>query len=354
LEARDLQLIRGGMLVLNIPSLVIPEGEILSIIGPNGAGKSTLLQTLCSILKPSRGRILFTGRHIGDDMPVLQYRRRLAMVLQEPLLFNTTVYKNVASGLKIRGMKRNDVEPTVMSALERFGIANLKDRSARTLSGGEARKVSLARALATNPEILFLDEPFSSLDPIVREELIEDLERVLHQTRTTTVFVTHDRQEALRLSTRVGVMRNGEILQTGSPREITNHPANEFVASISGVETILRGEVIRKSQGSFVVSVSGKEIEAAGDRNPGERVLLCIRPENVNLSHSDSTKAGRGMNTFPARIEKLIPQWLYKKVRLDCGFPLVAYVPDQDPSAHLLEEGMEVTASIKAIHVIAE
>jgi tungstate transport system ATP-binding protein len=139
------------------------------------------------------------------------------MVLQEPLLFDTTVYSNVASGLKIRGMQRNEVEPVVSKALQRFGIDHLRDRSARTLSGGEARRTSIARAFATNPEVLLLDEPFSALDPIMRETLLEDLEKVLQETRITTIFVTHDRMEALRLATRLGVMNAGEIFRAVRP-----------------------------------------------------------------------------------------------------------------------------------------
>ncbi len=283
-EARNLQVIRGGSLILNIPSLVVSEGEILVLIGPNGAGKSTLLQTLSALAKPSRGEVFFRGQRIGAEIPLLQYRRRLAMVLQEPLLFDTTVYNNVASGLKIRGMKRDEIEPVVAKALERFGIAHLKDRSARTLSGGEARRASIARAFATNPEVLLLDEPFSALDPIMRETLLEDLEKVLRETRITTIFVTHDRMEALRLATRLGVMNAGEILQTGSPDEVMNHPVNEFVASLVGVENLLQGKVIKNNESSFIASVSGQDIEAMGTMKSGDPVTLCIRPENVILS----------------------------------------------------------------------
>ncbi len=208
-KVKDLQVIRGGSLILNIPSLELTEGEIFCLIGPNGAGKSTLLQALSALARPTKGEIFFRGRKIGGDIPLLEYRRRLAMILQEPLLFDTTVYNNVASGLKIRGMKRHETEPIVEKVLERFSIAQLKDRSARTLSGGEARRVSIARAFATNPEVLLLDEPFSALDPIIRESLIEDLEQVLKETRITTIFVTHDRTEAFRLATRIGVMTEG-------------------------------------------------------------------------------------------------------------------------------------------------
>jgi len=353
-EARDLQVVRGGSLILNVPSLVVSEGEILVLIGPNGAGKSTLLQTLSALAKPSRGEILFRGQKIGADIPVLQYRRRLAMVLQEPLLFDTTVYNNVASGLKIRGMKRDEIEPIVARALERFGIAHLRDRSARTLSGGEARRASIARAFATNPEVLLMDEPFSALDPIMRETLIEDLEHVLRETRTTTIFVTHDRMEALRLATRLGVMNTGEILQTGSSDEVMNRPVNEFVASLVGVETILQGKVIRKNSRTFFASVSGQEVQAIGAVGLGEQVSLCIRPENVTLSAIASGNLTSVTDTFPGTVEKITPVGHYRKVQLNCGFPLVAYVTNHSFSDLSLREGTEVLAAFDAmaIHVI--
>jgi tungstate transport system ATP-binding protein len=347
-EVRDLQVIRGGSLILNVSSLVVSDGEILVLIGPNGAGKSTLLTALSALLKPTRGEILFRGKKIGGDLPLLQYRRRLAMVLQEPLLFDTTVYNNVASGLKIRGIKREQVEPIVSNAMERFGIVHLRDRSARTLSGGEARRASIARAFATNPEVLLLDEPFSALDPIMRETLLEDLERVLRETGITTIFVTHDRMEALRLATRLGVMNSGEILQTGSPDEVMNHPVNEFVASLVGVENILKGKVIRKNGRILIASVSGQEIEAMGEAGLGEPVSLCIRPENVTLSPIASGNLISVTDTFPGTVEKITPIGHYRKVQLNCGFPLVAYVTNLSCSELSLKEGAEVRASFKA------
>jgi len=353
-EVRDLQVIRGGSLILNIPSLMVSEGEILVLIGPNGAGKSTLLTALSALLKPTRGEILFRGRKIGTEIPLLQYRRRLAMVLQEPLLFDTTVQNNVASGLKIRGTKRDGIEPIVTKALERFGIAHLRDRSARTLSGGEARRASIARAFATNPEVLLLDEPFSALDPVMRETLLEDLEKVLRETRITTIFVTHDRTEALRLATRLGVMNAGEILQAGSPDEVMNHPVNEFVASLVGVENLLHGKVTKNNESSFIASVSGQNIEAMGPMKSGDQVILCIRPENVILSEIVSGIPARTRNTFPASVERITPMGPYQKVQLNCGFPLVTYVTSHTLSALSLKQETEVLASFDtlAVHVI--
>jgi tungstate transport system ATP-binding protein len=351
LEARNTEVERGGTIILNVQSLLIQEGEILSLIGPNGAGKTTLLQTLCYLLKPFQGEIFFKGEKVNSNHSIVEYRRRLAMVFQEPLLFDTTVFENVASGLKIRGMKRMEIRGRVLEQLDRFGISHLSNRSARTLSGGEAQRTSLARALAIEPEILFLDEPFASLDPPTRECLIEDLERILRQTKTTTIFATHDRSEALRLSDRIAVMNEGKILQIDSPKEVMNHPVDEFVASFVGVETILSGRVIRKYSGTFLASIEGQEIEAVGDVRLGETVVLCVRPENVTLSTSTTKETTSARNVFVGKILKIVPLGLYQKVQLDCGFPLVAYITNHSMEELSLTEGREVKASFKATAV---
>ena len=354
LEARDLEVERGGMIILNVPSLSIQQGEILSLIGPNGAGKTTLLQALCYLLKPFRGEISFKGERINANHSAFAYRRKLAMVFQEPLLFDTTVFENVASGLKIRGMKWQDIQRIAMEQLDRFGIGHLSHRSARKISGGEAQRTSLARAFALQPEVLLLDESFASLDPPTRESLIEDLEDVLRQTRTTTLFATHDRQEALRLSDRIAVMNKGKILQIGSPEEVMNHPVDEFVASFVGVETILTGNVIKRDGGTFVTSVSGKEIEAVGEVRLGEEVILCVRPENVVLSSSPSKEVTSARNVFPGKVERITSLGLYQKVQLNCGFPLVAYVTKHSMESLSLREEKIMMASFKAtaIHVV--
>ena len=351
LEAKNLEVERGGALLLEIPSFSIGKGEILSLIGPNGAGKTTLLQTLSYLLKPFRGEIFFRGNRIGANHSVLEYRRKLAMVFQEPLLFDTTVFNNVASGLKIRGMRRNGIRDRVIEQLSRFGIRHLSDRSAKTLSGGEAQRTSLARAFALRPEILFLDEPFASLDPPTRDSLMEDLENILRQTQTTAIFATHDRIEALRLSDRIAVMNAGKILQIGTPDEVMNHPVDEFVASFVGVETILTGKVIKTEGGTFITSIEGREIEAVGDARLGENVVLCIRPENVTLSTRSSQEGTSARNVFLGRIVRVISLGLYQKIELNCGFPLVAYVTNHSLEELSLVEGKEVRASFKATAV---
>jgi tungstate transport system ATP-binding protein len=352
LEARNLEVNRGGAILICVPSLLIRKGEILSLIGPNGAGKTTLLQTLSYLLKPFQGEIFFRERKVEANHSVLEYRRKLAMVFQEPLLFDTTVFNNVASGLRIRRMDKVEIHSRVTEQLERFGIKHLSTRSARTLSGGEAQRTSLARAFALQPEILLLDEPFASLDLPTRDALIEDLESILQQTRTTVIFATHDRLEALRLSSRIAVMNGGNILQVGSPEEVMNHPASEFVASFVGVETILAGKVIKKDGGTFVASVSGREIEVVGEAHSGESVVLCVRPENVTLLTPPSQERTSARNVFAGKIVKIVSLGLYQKVHLDCGFPLVAYVTNHSLEELSLTEGKEVKASFKATAVM--
>ncbi|MCX5915438.1 MAG: ABC transporter ATP-binding protein [Deltaproteobacteria bacterium] len=354
LAVRELRVRRGGFLVLDISSLTVEEGTILSLIGPNGAGKTTLMQTLACLIKPHGGEFFFKGENVFSSHGLLQYRRMLAMVFQEPLLFDTTVFQNVACGLKIRGMNGPEIKKRVGQNLRRFGIPHLSERSARKLSGGEAQRVALARAMAIQPDILFLDEPFASLDPPTRESLMEDLEKILRQTTTTTIFATHDRMEALRLSDRIAVMNEGRILQIGPPTEVMNQPRDEFIASFVGVETILSGEVVKKGRGSFIASIFAQEVEAVGEVEIGEPVVFCIRPENVTLAVPPHQEATSARNVFPAMITKIVPLGLYYKVHLDCGFPLVAYVTGHSLENLSLQEGQIVSASFKAtaIHVI--
>jgi tungstate transport system ATP-binding protein len=282
---------------------------------------------------------------------VLQYRRRIAMVFQEALLFDTTVFNNVASGLKLRGLHGAKMRESVEEQLERFGIAHLRDRSARKLSGGEAQRTSLARAFAIRPELLFLDEPFASLDQPSRESLMDDLHRILKKTDTVALFATHDRIEAMRLANRIAVMDEGRIAQVGSPIEVMNFPANEFVASFVGVETMLLATVVEKNRGSFIANMPSGRIEAVGDVNVGEQVMLGIRPENVVLAIRQQDAGVSSRNVFSGRVVRVTPLGPYYKVQLDCGFPLVSYVTAHSIEGLSIEEGKSMTASFKATAV---
>jgi tungstate transport system ATP-binding protein len=362
LQVQNLRVEANKQMLLSIAALEIHRGEVLAIIGPNGAGKSTLLQSLACLREPTTGVLQFDGQHIDLHAPPLLFRRRLAVVFQEPLLFDATVYENVASGLKLRGIARAVIRERVTCWLERLGIAHLAKRQARTLSGGEAQRTSLARAFVLEPDLLFLDEPFSALDPLSRESLLETFHRLQRQTRVTTLFVTHDRLEALRLGDRIAVMDAGEIVQIGTPEEVFGQPVNERVASFVGIETILRGRVESQTEGFAEVRVSPDEKVAVASPTPvGTGVTVCIRPEEVTLlgvetMHESSLQPSSARNHFAARVTRIVPWGVAFKVHLDCGFPLVAFVTR--PSIELLNlcEGARVIATFKAtaVHVIAE
>jgi tungstate transport system ATP-binding protein len=265
LEARGIKVVRSGSVILDVPEFALVEGEVLSLVGSNGAGKTTLLQTLLFLNRPFEGEILFRGRKVGADVPILSFRRSLAMAFQEPLLFDTTVSENVATGLKLRGFDKAAIRTRCAQYLDMFGIAHLSSRSTRSLSGGEAQRTSLARAFAVGPEVIFLDEPFASLDPRSREPLIDDVQHILKATKTTAIFVTHDLMEALRLSDTIAVMESGWILQKGPAEDVMNKPVDEAVASLVGIGTTVTGVVAGCDGDTVVLKVGDREIETIGD-----------------------------------------------------------------------------------------
>jgi tungstate transport system ATP-binding protein len=230
LQVEGLQIRRGGVQVLDLPSFSLCPEEKVAVIGPNGAGKSSLLLGLACLIKRDFGTINFQGNEITPRREV-SYRRSIAMVFQEPLLFDTTVLDNVAEGLRIRRWKRAEAREAAMESLELFRIGHLAGRSAHKLSGGEAQRVSLARAFAVRPKLILMDEPFSSLDLPTRIVLAEDLGRILHESGTAALIATHDRIEALRVVDRLVVMEGGKIIQEGTPQEVIAQPANAFVAA---------------------------------------------------------------------------------------------------------------------------
>ena len=230
---KNLLVKRGKKDVLRVDELFIKRGEVLAVVGPNGAGKSTLLLTLARLLKPNAGQILFSGTPVQNESDTI-YRRRIALVMQDPLLFDRSVYQNVALGLEFRGASRDEIREKVPLWLERLGVADLTERGAKKLSGGEAQRVSLARAFVLEPELLLLDESFSALDPPTRAHLLDDLRVLLNKTATTTLFVTHDLPEARKLATRMAVIIKNSLRQVGEAEEIFANPINKEVARFLG------------------------------------------------------------------------------------------------------------------------
>ena len=228
IQIRDLLVKRGGRNTLEINSLDIQRGETLAVVGPNGAGKSTLLLALAHLLGPERGEIRFDGKSVKQWNDI-EYRRKISFVFQSPLLMDMTVEQNVALGLKFRGASKEETRRRVGRWIQALGIESLSKRRASQLSGGEAQRVSLARAFVLEPELLLLDEPFAALDPPTRAKLLEDLSAILKQDHKTAVFVTHNLNEAAKLSHRIAVVIGGVLRQVGTARQIKSHPADETV-----------------------------------------------------------------------------------------------------------------------------
>ena len=228
IQIRDLLIQRNGRNALTVDSLDIQRGETLAVVGPNGAGKSTLLLALGHLLPPARGEIRFEGKPVSE-WDELEYRRRIAFVFQDPLLMDMSVEDNVALGLKFRGVDKSETHERALRWMKAMGVDGLAKRRAGQLSGGEAQRVSLARAFILDPQLLLMDEPFSAVDPQTRSQLLEDLSSLLAQDHRTTIFVTHNLKEAAQMGDRVAVIIGGTLKQVGTPRQIKAHPADESV-----------------------------------------------------------------------------------------------------------------------------
>jgi molybdopterin-binding protein len=374
LEIQDLLIERNRRPVLDVPRLDVLEKETLAVIGPNGAGKSTLLLALSRLLRPARGEIRFRGQPLMAQGE-LEFRRRLGLVLQNPLLLDISVFDNVATGLRFRGRPARQVKTQVEEWLEKLGVAPLRHRRARSLSGGEAQRVSLARAFALEPDILLLDEPFSALDAPTRARLLDDFHSLLNVTHITTIFVTHDMDEALLLGDRVAVLLSGHLRQVDTPEAVFNAPADPDIAALVGVETVIPGKVLGPA-GPSANSAGGDQLllieagqfhfEAVGQVPAGRPVLLCLRPEAVALWADDAAAAPAAVASAPAgpktsirnqlrgTIRHLTPQGPLMRVVIDCGFPVVALITRLSAQEMGLRLDQPVAASFKAtaVHLI--
>ena len=236
LRLRGVEVRYGRRPALTVPELTVGAGEVLALVGPNGAGKSTLLHVAALLRRPDAGEVWIGGRR-ACRRSERGLRRRVAVVFQAPLLFDTSVLGNAASGLRFRGVKRSEAERRAEAWLARFDVGHLAERNARLLSGGEAQRVSLARAFAVEPDLLLLDEPFSALDPAARGAILPELAARLRETGTAAIVVTHDHAEALALADRLGVVIEGRVAQVGRSDDVMARPATAAVAAVLGVES---------------------------------------------------------------------------------------------------------------------
>jgi len=259
----------------------VKEGEFVSFLGGSGCGKTTTLRMIAGFESPTSGRILINGSDVAQVPP---HRRGVGMVFQNYALFpNMTAARNIGFGLKVAGRPAQEIDLRVRELLELIHMTDFRDRYPHQMSGGQQQRVALARALAIRPRVLLLDEPLSALDAKIRVRLRAEIRSIQHALGITTVYVTHDQEEALSISDRIAVMKDGRIEQVGSPFEIYNQPATGFVASFIGSSNSLLATVIDPARSTVIVD--GQEIRVARPLavSAGQQVRVTIRPEAIAL-----------------------------------------------------------------------
>jgi ABC-type Fe3+/spermidine/putrescine transport system ATPase subunit len=273
----------GPVLAVRGVTLEVGEGEFFSLLGPSGCGKTTTLRMIAGLERPTRGEVWFGDEQVTNLPPQV---RNIGLVFQSYAVFPTmTVYNNVAYGLRIRRLPDTEIRRRVVAALEMVGMEALADRMPGAISGGQLQRVALARALAIRPRLLLLDEPLSNLDAKLRVEVRAEIKGLQREVGITTIYVTHDQEEALSLSDRVAVMNQGVLEQVGRPDEIYRRPATRFVAGFVGEGTLLNGVLGYEQQQAWVTVESGVRlpIRNAAGVPPGP-VWVCIRPEAVRMT----------------------------------------------------------------------
>ena len=289
-----------GTPVLKGVDLVVEEGELVTLLGPSGCGKTTTLRCVAGLERPDGGEV-----HIGDKLVVSAERRLfvppnrrgVGMVFQSYALWpHMTVFSNVAYPLRVRGVRRRDLEAPVAEALASVGMTAYADRPVTALSGGQQQRVAVARALVGKPRILLFDEPLSNLDARLRVEIRKELRALHERTGTTSLYVTHDQEEAVALSDRIVVMREGRIEQVGSPRDIHRRPATRFVAEFVGFENLLEGNLAEVRDGVAGVALAGADAVVRGAyrgaAGAGRPVLVGVRARDVRLRLADPARHG--------------------------------------------------------------
>lgn len=276
-------------------SLTINPGEFVTLLGPSGCGKTTALRMIAGFETPTSGEVLLDGEDLVSMTPD---KRPMGMVFQSYALFpHMTVFDNVAYGLRIKKMSAAEIKAAVAEVLESMSLAHLANRAPNQLSGGQQQRVALARAMVVRPKVLLFDEPLSNLDAKLRAQMRIEIRGIQRRLGITSIFVTHDQDEAMSLSDRIVVMRNAVVEQVGTPDEVYRRPSSVFVADFIGRSNFLKVENAKKSgSGMASVVVNGKELEVAAQAKAlaSNQPTLLVRPESISVSASKSAKPGKG------------------------------------------------------------
>jgi sulfate transport system ATP-binding protein len=332
----------GGVAAVNGVSFTVNEGELMALLGPSGGGKTTVLRMIAGLEMPTTGDVFIRGQRVND---LSVQERNIGFVFQNYALFkNMTVFKNIAFGLKIKKWKRADIKDRVAELLKLFDLEGLEKRYPHQLSGGQRQRVAIARALASKASVLLLDEPFGAVDAKIRQELREWLVKLHHDLNVTTIFVTHDQEEALEVSNRIVIFSRGHMEQVGAPREVYEQPANEFVARFIGVMNVLDTEV------KDGVARVGELQFPANDQPNGTRLRIGFRPYAVQVSPD--------LTLFPYRAVLRHTFFLGVMLRLEfelsSGLTLRSRMTKEEFAQLGLEDGKEVSLQIRKYRVLAK
>src|ERR1041385_4517139 len=331
----------GNVVAVHNVSYSVNDGELLALLGPSGGGKTTVLRMIAGLEMPTEGDIFVRGQRV-NDLSVQQ--RNIGFVFQNYALFkNMNVFKNIAFGLKIKKWKRADIRARIDELLNLFGLQGLEKRYPHQLSGGQRQRVAIARALAPKPSVLLLDEPFGAVDAKIRQELREWLVTLHHDLNVTTIFVTHDQEEAMEVANRIVIFSRGLLEQVGAPREVYEQPANEFVVRFIGVMNVLEPEV---SNGRARLG----ELEFPAQGHPeGQKLRIGFRPYAVQIS-SDLTQF-----RYHAVLRRtfFLGVMLRVELELPSGLVVRARMSKEEYAHQGLADGREVSFQIRQYRVLA-
>ena len=305
LVLKDLVIKYGKVTALDRLNLTVKDGELVTLLGPSGCGKTTTLRSVSGFLPVQEGDIFLNGKRITDIAPE---KRGIGLVFQNYALWpHMTVFKNLAFGLELRKMPAEEIKRKVAAVLSLVKMEEFADRFPRQLSGGQQQRVALARAIILEPDILLLDEPLSNLDALLREQMRFEIAAIHSRLGITTMYVTHDQTEAMVISDRIVVMRNGRVMQEGKPEDIYMRPQNKFVAGFMGTTCFVKG-VVAQLDGERCVLRTEDGIELYGiatgtGLNVGQKALAAIRPEYILLGSRAATGSA-GVNRFRAQVDR--------------------------------------------------
>jgi spermidine/putrescine ABC transporter ATP-binding subunit len=339
----------GDFLAVDNVNLTIESGQFVTLLGPSGCGKSSTLRIVAGLLQPSSGQVEFDGRDVTN---LAAAKRNIGMVFQSLALFpHMTVAENVAFGLKMKRVPADDSAKQVKRILEIVRLDHLAHRYPAQMSGGQQQRVALARAMVIKPGILILDEPFGALDRKLREAMQMELHTLTRELRMTSLFVTHDQEEAMTLSDVVAVMNKGIVEQFGTPDQIYRAPQTKFVADFMGITNFLPGKVVDVSGAQSRVEVFGAcfSVESKQKFNAGENVTLAVRPEKVTVS-IDETPQGPAVKghvkqvTYHGNTSRYV-------IGLQSGVDLIAIEPNDEQNG-TLQPGSAVNATWKSEQIL--